>query len=30
MRSEMVGWLYARILDDEIEKLRDRLLLLNS
>jgi len=30
MRAEMVGWLYASILDDEIEKLRVRLLLLNS
>ena len=28
MRSEMVGWLYASILDDEIEKLSTRLRLL--
>lgn len=28
MRAEMVGWLYASILDDEIEKLSNRLRLL--
>lgn len=30
MRAEMVGWLYASILDDEIEELSNRLRLLKT